>query len=400
MRGGYRWLLLFVFACALAGCEGKAEPNADRPAPSPPQAPPGIVIIPPDSPKLLQIRVEPIKLEAIPAGEVTAPGKVEINPSRVSRVPLPVAGRVTRVLVNLGDGVAAGQPLLTLESPEANAAATTYRQSESVITQANATLSQANAALVKAQADYDRASDLFDHNSVAKKEVINADSALKHSKAAVDLAGAGVEQANAAKAQALKALGLLGIKPGDPKPQVVLRAPLAGKVLEIGVVAGEYRNDTTAPVLTIADLRRVWMTSEAPENSIRLISVGESVDIALDAYPDETFSGRVARIADTLDPKTRTIKVMIELDNARGRFKPEMFGRIRHREPVRETLALPVGAIIQDGGKNIIYVERSRGMFEAREVVTGHRSGGLASIVSGARLGERVVVDGAMLLRS
>jgi membrane fusion protein, heavy metal efflux system len=401
VRDDYKWLLLLVFACALAGCEGKAEPTADRPALSTTsQAPPGVVIIPPDSPKLAQIRVEVIKLEAMPAGEVTAPGKVEVNPSRVSRVPLPVAGRVTQVMVRLGDGVAAGQPLLALESPEANAATTTYQQSESVITQANATLSQANAALVKAQADYDRASDLFDHNSVAKKEVINADSALKQSKAAVELAGAGVEQAKMARTQALKALGLLGINPGDAKPQVVVRAPLAGKVLELGVVAGEYRNDTTAPVLTIADLRRVWMTSDVPENFIRLISVGESVDITLDAYPDQTFSGRVARIADTLDPKSRTIKVMIELDNSRGRFKPEMFGRIRHVEAVRETPALPVGAIIQDGGKNIIYIEQSRGRFEAREVVTGHRSGGLASIVSGARPGERVVVDGAMLLRS
>ena len=81
-----------------------------------------------------------------------------------------------------------------------------------------------------------------------------------------------------------------------------------------------------------------------------------------------------------------------------------MFGRIRHLEAVRETPALPVGAIIQeggqDGGKNIIYVEQSKGRFEAREVVTGHRSGDLAPIVSGARPGERVVVDGVMLLRS
>ena len=148
-----------------------------------------------------------------------------------------------------------------------------------------------------------------------------------------------------------------------------MRAPLAGKVLEIGIVAGEYRNDTTAPVLTIADLRAVWMASDVPENSIRLISVGESVDITLDAYPDQTFNGRVARIADTLDPKTRTVKVMIELNNARGRLKPEMFGRIRHSEGVRETPALPVGAIVQDGGKNIIYVEQGK----VRSARSGHR---------------------------
>jgi membrane fusion protein, heavy metal efflux system len=391
----HRTLLLGLIGVLFAGCGGELKPE---PAPAP-QVSSNVVVIPPDSPKLTQIRVEPIKLESMPAGEVTAPGKVEVNPNRVSRVPLPVAGRVTQVLVKLGDSVAAGQPLLTLESPEANAAATTYRQSESAVTQANASLSQANASLVKAQADYDRSSDLLEHGSIAKKEVINADSALKQSKAAVELAGAGVEQAKAARAQALKALGLLGIKPGDAKPQVVVRSPLAGKVLEIGIVAGEYRNDTTAPVLTIADLRRVWMTSDVPENSIRLVSAGEFVDITLDAYPDQTFGGRVARVADTLDPKTRTIKVMIELDNARGRFKPEMFGRIRHLEAMRETPALPVGAIIQDGGKKIVYVEQDKGKFEAREVVTGNRSGDLVAIVSGLQPGERVVVDGVMLLR-
>ena len=398
----YRWLLLFAFPFALAGAGcGNANLSANQLAPSTTlSTPPGVVIIPPDSPKLTQIRVEPIKLEAIPAGEVTAPGKVEVNLNRISRVPLPVAGRVTQALVRLGDSVTAGQPLLTLESPEANSATTTYQQSESAITQANAALSQANAALIKAQADYDRSTDLFQHDSIARKEVINAESALKQSKAAVELASAGIEQAKAARARALKALELLGIKPGDEKPQVVVRAPLAGKVLEIGVVAGEYHNDTTTPVLTIADLRTVWVTSDVPENSIRLISVGESVDIMLDAYPDQTFSGRVARIADVLDPKTRTIKVMIELDNARGRFKPEMFGRIRHLEAVREIPALPVGAIIQDGGKNIVYVEQGRGRFEAREVITGHRSGDLVTIVSGLQPGERVVVDGVMLLRS
>ncbi|HEY7184389.1 MAG TPA: efflux RND transporter periplasmic adaptor subunit [Blastocatellia bacterium] len=392
-----RLLLLGPIFVLLAGCES-GQKAASAPAPTP-QAEPGVVIIPPDSPKLAQIRIEPIKLEAMPAGEVTAPGKVEVNLNRISRVPLPVAGRVMKVLVKLGDGVAAGQPLLMLESPDANAATTTCRQSEAAVTQANATLSQANAALVKAQADYDRSSDLLEHGSIARKEVINADSALKQSKAAVELASAGVEQAKAARAQALKALDLLGIKPGDAKPQVVVRSPLAGKVLDIGIVAGEYRNDTTAPVLTIADLRTLWMTSDVPENAIRLVSIGESVNITLDAYPDQTVSGRVARVADTLDPKTRTIKVMVELDNARGRFKPEMFGRIRHLEAKRETPALPVGAIIQDGGKNIVYVEQSKGRFEQREIMIGNRVGDMVAILGGVNVGERVVVDGAMLLR-
>jgi cobalt-zinc-cadmium efflux system membrane fusion protein len=317
------WLsLVFAWALAIAGC-GKANRNDNRAAPSTtPQAPSNVVIIPPDSPKLAQIRVEPMKVVAIPAGEVTAPGKVEANPNRISRVPLPAPGKVARVLVKLGDSVAVGQPLLTLESPEADAAMAAFLQSVAGVTQANAALTQAYASLSKAnssqrkaQADYHRIADLFEHNAVPQKEVLNAENDLKQATAEVETANAAVEQskalieqAKAVREQAQRRIAVLGLKPGDAKPRIVVRAPLAGKVLELSIVAGEYRNDTATPVLTVADLRTVWVTSDVPENAIRLISVGESVDITLDAYPDQTFGGRVARIADTLDSKTRTMK--------------------------------------------------------------------------------------------
>lgn len=393
-----RLLMLGAALALLAGCKS-GQRAASTPAPTP-QAPPGVIIIPPDSPKLAQIRVEPLQLMYLPAGEVTAPGKVEANPNLISRAPLPVPGRVARVLVKLGDSVAAGQPILMIESPEANDASANYAQSESLITQANATLTQANVAVTKAKADYDRVTALFEREAVAQKETLNAKSQYEQSTAAAEQAAAAVEQAKVARARALERLQLLDLKPGEANPRVIVRSPLAGKVLEISVVAGEYRNDTTAPVMTIADLRTVWVTSDVPENSLRLVNPGESVDILFDAYPGEEFRGRVARVADMLDPKTRTIKVMVELDNTRGRLKPEMFGRIRHREAARETPALPVGAIIQDGGKNIVYVEQGKGRFEAREVITGHRSGDVVTIVSGAQPGDRVVVDGVMLLRS
>src|SRR5262249_14582367 len=122
--------LLFVFACALAcaGCGGRAEQNVDRLAPSmASSAPPVLGILPADSPRVAGHGVERIKIEPMPAGEAPRPGKPEPNPNRVPRGPLPVAGRAMRVRVKLGDSVAAGQPLPTLESPEANAATTACR---------------------------------------------------------------------------------------------------------------------------------------------------------------------------------------------------------------------------------------------------------------------------------
>lgn len=417
MKRKLNWYYGLFLAVAMlqVACSIKAPQSASGSAPMPaPKAQTNLIQIASDSPHLAQLRVEEVKLETIPAGEVTAPGKIEANPNRIARVSLPVAGKVTQMLARLGDSVAAGQPLLTMESPEADEAQAAYLQSLASLTQAQAGLTQANSALArantaarKAQTDLDRTRDLFEHEAIAQKEVLNAETDLKQAQAEVEVAQAAVEQAQAAieqaravREQAQRRLTVLGLKPGEAKSHLVLRAPLAGKVLELGIVAGEYRNDTAAPVMTIADLRSVWVSSDVPENMIRLVAVGEAVNITLDAYPERTFSGRVARLADTLDPKTRTLKVMIDLPNAQDLLRPEMFGRIRHLEPAKPTPALPVEAVIQGEGRNIVYVEQSKSRFELREVTLGYRFGNRVAILSGVTPGERIVVDGAMLLKN
>jgi len=136
---------------------------------------------------------------------------------------------------------------------------------------------------------------------------------------------------------------VLGLSPRDFKQQVTVRSPLSGKVLDLSVVTGEYRNDTSAPVMTIADLSTVWVSSQVPETYIRFIQPHEKVEISLVAYPDETFEGRVLQIADTVDPQTRTVKVHAELDNRNGRFRPEMFGSIHHIESTTRMPVVPAG---------------------------------------------------------
>ena len=302
----------------------------------------------------------------------------------MSKVVAPVAGRVATVLVKTGDAVRKGQPLFTIESPEADAAMSTHLQADAAVTQARATL-------LKAQADVDRTKDLFDHNAVAKKELLNAESALAQAQAALD-------QALASREQGARRLAVLGLNPRDFKQQVAVRSPLSGKVLDLSIVPGEYRNDTSAPVMTIADLSTVWVSSQVPETYIRFIQPHEKVEIRLVAYPDETFEGYVLRIADTVDPQTRTVKVHAELDNPRGRFRPEMFGSIHHIEASVRMPVVPAAAVIQADGRATVFVESAPGTFQERTVVVGKSAGPLVRIVSGLKTGEVVVVDGAMLL--
>jgi len=151
--------------------------------------------------------------------------------------------------------------------------------------------------------------------------------------------------------------------------------------------------------MTVADLSSVWVASDVPENYIRFIQRGERLEINLVAYPGETFAGRVTRIADTVDPQTRTVKVMAELDNSRGRFRPEMFGTIHHIESIRQAVVVPAATIIQEEGQSIIFVEKGPGRFEQMPVAVGKRRGDMTPVLSGLAAGQRVVVDGGMLLK-
>ncbi len=383
-----RILAPLLLALILAACERRQVQTeaAATPPPSEQRLPDGGVVIPPDSPKLKEIRVEEIREAEAPVAEVVSPGKIETNPNRVAHITLPLPGRVAAVLVKIGDSVERGRPVLTIESPDADAAESAWRQ-------AQAALMQARANLNKAQADYDRATDLFQHNAIAKKDVLTNENALAQAKAALDQAQAGVDQS-------ARRLELLGLKAGAFGQKVTVNAPISGKVLEMAVVPGEYRNDTNASLVTIADLSSVWVSSDVPESQIRFIQRGEPIDVNLTAYPGETFHARVTQIADTVDPQTRTIKVHAEMDNSRGRLRPEMFCSIRHTEAVRKLPVAPASAVVQEGGRTIVWRERGPGRFQPVEVQTDGRIDNRIPIVAGLRAGDRVVVDGAMLLRA
>jgi len=229
------------------------------------------------------------------------------------------------------------------------------------------------------------------HRAIAQKEVLSAEAALAQARA-------DAEQAAAALQENLSRLDILGLKPGAFQQEISVRSPVSGKALDISLAAGEYRNDTSAPVMTIVDLSSVYIAADVPESLIRLITVGERIEVSLVAFPGETFSARVARISDAVNPDTRTIQVIAELANAQGRFRPDMFGEIRHEETFRTMPVVPNGAIVQREGRTSVWRLRQPGQFEAVDVITGRSRGGLVPILSGIQAGDRIVVDGAMLL--
>jgi cobalt-zinc-cadmium efflux system membrane fusion protein len=343
------------------------------------------VKLPPDSPQLQRIRTAVVETAQVPKDEIVAPGKVEMNPNRVSKIGMPVAGRVRQVQVALGDSVTKGQPLLTVDSPDVGAAMSAYRQAE-------ANIAQGKASLAKAEADLVRARDLLANRAIAGKEVIAAETI-------VALSRAQIQQAQASLEDARHRLDVFGLTPGSFQQQIVVPATVSGKVIDIAVVPGEYRTDTSAPIITIADLSTVWVAADVPESEIRYVGLGERVTIQFGAYPSETFSARVTRIADVVDPQTRTIKVRAELANPNGRFRPEMFAQMRQSRGTELLPVVPRGAVLQAEGRSTVYVERAKGDFQEVPVTIAWQKGDRIALRGPVRAGDQVVAEGAMLLK-
>jgi len=346
----------------------------------------GHIRFPENSPQLAHIQSVVVETAKVPQVEIIAPGKIEANPTRVSKIVMPVTGRVGQVLVNLGDAVKQGQPVLTVDSPDGASAMSAYRQAE-------ANVAQSKAGVAKADADLQRTRDLYANRAAAQKDVLAAETVLVQSNAALT-------QAQSSRDEALRRLEVLGLtKDSLISQQVTIRSSVSGKVIDISAVSGEYHTDTSTPVVTVADLSTVWVAADVPEDQVRFAKVGSPVQITMNAYPGETFDARVMRIGDVVDPQTRTVKVRAQLMNPSGRFRPEMFAQLREEQGTAELPVIPRTAMIENQGRTVVYIERSGGDFEEVPVQIAWQGADRIAIRSGVRAGDRVVVTGGMLLR-
>src|SRR5256885_11248922 len=119
----------------------------------------------------------------------------------------------------------------------------------------------------------------------------------------------------------------------------------------------------------------VWVSADVSESYIRFIQLQEKVGISLVAYPGEAFEGHVSRIADTVNPQTRTVKVQAEIQNPRGRLRPEMFGSVHHVASMKVMPVLPPAAVIQNGGASIVFFGGEPRRLKKTEGTVGGRTG-------------------------
>jgi membrane fusion protein, copper/silver efflux system len=185
---------------------------------------------------------------------------------------------------------------------------------------------------------------------------------------------------------------------GQVRRTLTLHAPFPGFVIERMVQAGQAV-EMGMPLYRLADLATVWVEADIYERDLRFVRIGEAVDVEIDAYPGERFSGRVSYIYPEVQTDTRTARIRAELANPGGRIKPGMFVTVGLDAPVSErSVLVPRDAVMHSGTHAMVFVEDAPGVYRVREVRVGGDDAGRTQILSGLLAGERVVARANFLL--
>ena len=229
------------------------------------------------------------------------PASVEADPARMVNILPPVAGKVVELAVRLGDHVVKGQPLAVIDS----------------------------ADLAQAYADDDKARDEVGRTGRVLERVRGLNKAGAGAAKDLEQAESDYHQAQFEFDRAEARLKEIGVRAGKGESRLLtLKAPVTGSVTALMCAPGAFANDTTAPLMTVANLDSVWVTANVPESEIAHVEKGQSVDVTFPAYPGQTFRSIVANIGDIVDPDSRRCKVRMVFPNPKDLLKPNMFANV------------------------------------------------------------------------
>ena len=300
------------------------------------------------------------------------PAIVEAEPARTVKVLPPVAGRLIDLKIQLGERVERGQELAVIDSSD--------------LAQAYADEDKARSAVKMTKQALDRAVALEKYSAGSVKDRQQAEN--DHAQA----------QAELERTQSrLRAIGVVADLKEEGR-KLSLKAPVSGSVIDLQVARGAHLNDTTAAIMTIANLAEIWVTANVPEKDTALVAQGQAVDVVFAAYPGEVFKGRVLFVSDILDPDTRRTKVRIAFQNPNMRLKPNMFASATFVTPKQTVPIVPTTAVVLRNEADQVFVEIAPWTFEARPIEIDFQQGNQAVIAHGLEAGQRVVVRGAVLL--
>jgi RND family efflux transporter MFP subunit len=313
------------------------------------------------------------------AQQLTVVGNL-IGDATVSVVPR-AAGRLQDIFVRLGDQVRLGQRIAKIEDQELQEQ---VRQAEAAFEVSKATIRQREADLSLAKTNVDRARNLFQRELLPQQTLDDNEARFQAAVAQLDLARAQNTQSQAR---------LDELKINLDNTNVV--SPVDGFVASRAVDPGAFVGQN-APIVDVVDIRRVRLVVNVVEKDLQQVTLGDNANVNVDAFPGETFSGRIARVSPVLDATTRTATIELEIPNPGFRLKPGMYARVSIiTANKRDALAVPANAVVDVNGRRGVYVAGEDNTARFRAIRVGIEEPALVEVLDGVEEGETVVTTGA-----
>ena len=369
-----RILNLLVLATLLAGCHRETSPESS----GDPKVTGETISFQAGSPQLASLELAPV--ESLAPASTLLSGRLTWNDDVTVRIFTPFAGRVRKITADIGQAVEKNAPLAEVESPD-------FGQAQADARKAEGDLKLAERGLAREQ-------ELFAHGAAAQKDLEAAEDAHV--------------QAEAEHSRAVSKIAAYGATADLLDEIFVLKTPLAGTVVDKRINPGqEIRPDqmlanipeVTEPLFVVSDPARLWIQIDATEVDVPRLQPGREFTFTSRAFPDETFTGRVDKVSEFIDPNTRTIKVRGSVDNPRRLLKAEMFVNVILPGGEAHEISVPAAAVFLKGEKHFVFVQENPGQFTRHEVVIGSEQEGRVLILSGLQAGQRVVTDGCVFLQ-
>lgn len=387
--------------------------------------------------KRLGLKVEPVSRQRLAFGIKTT-GQIESLPNQQVEVTTPVRGTVTRLLVQPGDQVSAGQAVAIMTSPELAELRTTAldRRSEAISStqQAQADLrlarqnydqqqqiaatdvAQARIQLSFAQERFDKDRKLAASGAIPRRtflesetklaearavltkaesrlEVSEAAAQLRRAESAVQVAQSRVQLSAETYQTRLRQLGASASQDGT----ITITAPISGTVADRETTVGESGEDAGKKVMTIINSSSIQVSADIYEKDLDRIQIGQRVQMKVASLPNQTFQGQISVIGSTVQGETRVVPVKAQLDNPNGVLKPGMFADLEvltDRTPTA-LLAVPKSALVTTNDKKTIVFVKNGNAFQPTEITVGRESGEFVEVKNGLFDGDQIVTQRA-----
>lgn len=309
--------------------------------------------------------------------------EVAYNANKYARLSSRAGGVIAEVKADLGQSVKKGDVLVVVDSTDLGGAKSDLLQAKET-----AKLWETNAVRERA---------LVEKGIGVEREALEAETKAAEGRIALSRSRQRLQTLGLSKEQIEKVESN-----GDTSTLLELVASFDGMVVDRAAVMGEVV-EPGKPLLAVADTGVVWAMADLVEADLSVVKVGQVAVLTVDGLPGRTFPGRLTWISTQLDPKSRTVKARIELDNGGGLLRANMFGHVRiDAGSTQQAVTVPKDSVQWEGCCNVAFVRSDEAgtTFKPVRLALGYDAGDRYEIADGLKPGEFIVTRGSYILKN